>query len=171
MVNDYTGGAINKVDTRKLVTRKTQRGIAAIEFALVFPIFFVLLYGIITYCLIFVVQQSLTLAAAEGARAALRYVAVPTVPTIPATPDPRGVTACNVAKQTVSWLDSSVVACVPSIIPNCYIPAAPAVAVACVKVTVSYPYSTNPLVPLLLGSLMSVAVPTTLGSSATVQLN
>lgn len=168
MVNNYTGDAITKTQARKIVTQKMQSGLAAIEFAFVFPVFFMLLYGIITYSLIFVVQQSLTLAAEEGARAALRYVAVSTVPV---TPDPRGVTACAVAKQAVSWLSSTVVGCVPTVIPNCFVPAAPAAAVTCVKVTVTYPYSTNPLVPLLLGRIMSVAVPTTLGSSATVQLN
>ncbi|MGH8806716.1 MAG: TadE/TadG family type IV pilus assembly protein [Noviherbaspirillum sp.] len=36
---------------------------------------------------------------------------------------------------------------------------------------VAHPYRTNPLIPLLLGSLMSVAVPDSIGSSATVQLD
>ena len=54
---------------------KRQQGAAAIEFSILFPIFFLLFYAIITYGLIFAAQQTLTLAAAEGARAAVRYQA------------------------------------------------------------------------------------------------
>ena len=54
---------------------KKQQGAAAIEFAIIFPIFFLIFYAIITYGLIFAVQQTVTLAAAEGARAAVRYQA------------------------------------------------------------------------------------------------
>jgi len=51
-----------------------ERGATAVEFALVFPLFFLILYAIVTFGLIFAVQQSLTLAATEGARSALNYV-------------------------------------------------------------------------------------------------
>jgi Flp pilus assembly protein TadG len=47
---------------------RRQRGTAAVEFAMIFPLFFVILYGIVTFSLIFVAQQNLTLAAEEGAR-------------------------------------------------------------------------------------------------------
>ncbi len=50
---------------------RRQRGAAAIEFALAFPLFFVLFYGIVAYSLIMTLEQSLTHAAAEGARAAV----------------------------------------------------------------------------------------------------
>lgn len=40
-------------------------GVAAIEFALIFPVLFLMLYGLITYSMIFAVQHSLNLAAAE----------------------------------------------------------------------------------------------------------
>lgn len=140
-----------------------QRGIAAIEFALVFPVFFVLLYGIITYVLIFLAQQSLALAAEEGARAALRY-----------TTANRGTIACSTATQLVSWLGSSsggipVATCTPVGPFTCALPVG--TTAQCMTINVSYPYSSQPLVPLLLGSVMSVAVPTTLASSATVQIN
>ncbi|MET5115605.1 TadE family protein, partial [Burkholderia pseudomallei] len=46
------------------------RAATAIEFAILFPMFFLILDGIITYGMIFAAQQSLTLAATEGARAA-----------------------------------------------------------------------------------------------------
>ena len=53
--------------------RVSENGTAAVEFAIVFPVLFAVLYGIVTYSVIFVAQQSLTLAAEEGARAALNY--------------------------------------------------------------------------------------------------
>ncbi|KAF3999543.1 TadE/TadG family type IV pilus assembly protein [Glaciimonas immobilis] len=165
-MSDYTGNTLTGKSVKSIVIPKKQRGVAAIEFALVFPIFFVLLYGIITYSLIFVAQQALTLAAEEGARAALRYAA---------TPAARGSNACIVAKQSVSWLGTGNVACTTAITPPCSsasaAPCSPAGSTYPIKVTVSYPYAAQPLVPLLLGSLMNVAVPSTLGSSATVQID
>ncbi|WP_038495063.1 TadE/TadG family type IV pilus assembly protein [Collimonas arenae] len=135
-----------------------QRGVAAIEFALIFPIFFMLLYGIITYVLIFLAQQSLALAAEEGARAALRY-----------TTASRGAIACATATQLVSWLGNGGVSCPTPVPLTCANPAG--TTAQCITVTVSYNYGTYPLVPLLLGSLMRVAVPATLTSSATVQID
>src|SRR5437899_2856766 len=137
-----------------------QHGIAAVEFAIVFPVFFVIFYGLVTYGLIFVAQQSLTLAAEEGARAALRYSS---------TSNP-GTIACDTAKSVVSWLGTGIVTCTasnPAI--NCPYPAGNTTA-KCIKVSVAYPYQANPLIPLLLGPLMNVVVPTQIGSSATVQL-
>jgi Flp pilus assembly protein TadG len=48
-----------------------ERGTVAIEFALVFPLFMLLLYGLVTYGLIFAFQHAMTAAAEDGARAAL----------------------------------------------------------------------------------------------------
>ncbi|AYQ38248.1 pilus assembly protein TadE [Burkholderia aenigmatica] len=50
-----------------------QRGATAVEFAIVFPVFFVICYAIISFGMIFAIQQSLTFAAGEGARAGLNY--------------------------------------------------------------------------------------------------
>lgn len=52
---------------------KRQRGATAIEFALVFPVFFLVFYGMLTYGLIFMMRLNLQHAAEEGARAALRH--------------------------------------------------------------------------------------------------
>lgn len=51
---------------------RLQRGAAALEFGLLFLLFFAVLYGIIGYAFMLLVQQGLTQAAAEGARAAVR---------------------------------------------------------------------------------------------------
>ncbi|MDS0860010.1 pilus assembly protein [Burkholderia pseudomultivorans] len=56
---------------------RRQRGVVAVEFAFVFPLFFLIFYGIVTFAMIFVIQQSLTFAASEGARAALNYASTP----------------------------------------------------------------------------------------------
>ncbi|RYP59655.1 hypothetical protein DL771_010798 [Monosporascus sp. 5C6A] len=49
------------------------RGAASVEFAIVVPVLLVLMLGIVYYGVILAMQQALTLAAEEGARAALRY--------------------------------------------------------------------------------------------------
>lgn len=50
-----------------------QRGIAAIELAFVLPVLLALVLGLVFYGLMFLVQQTLTMAAAEGSRAAIQY--------------------------------------------------------------------------------------------------
>lgn len=160
MYNKYKRAARPEMD--RGAGNIAQRGIAAIEFALIFPIFFVVLYGIITYVLIFLAQQSLALAAEEGARAALRY-----------TTADRGTIACNTAKQLVGWLGGGggapTATCTPVGPFTCAFPAG--TTAQCITVNLVYPYAARPLVPLLLGPLMRVAVPATLASSATVQIN
>ena len=161
MYNKYKYTA--RSDMRAEARNIAQGGVAAIEFALVFPIFFMLLYGIITYVLIFLAQQSLALAAEEGARAALRY-----------TTADRGTIACNTATQLVKWLGNDdggnpIATCTPVGPVACAFPAG--TSAQCITVKIIYPYSSKPLVPLLLGPLMNVAIPAKLASSATVQIN
>lgn len=52
---------------------RAQRGVYAVEFALVFLILFSLMYGIICYGMIFTFRMGLQNAAEDGARAALQY--------------------------------------------------------------------------------------------------
>lgn len=54
-------------------TSRTQRGAYAIEFALVFLIFFSLIYATVSFGIFFTLRLSLQNAAEDGARAALRY--------------------------------------------------------------------------------------------------
>lgn len=53
--------------------KRGQRGAYAVEFGLVFLAFFFVLYAVLTYGLIFTAQQSLNIAAQDGARGALRW--------------------------------------------------------------------------------------------------
>lgn len=59
--------------TRAFTPPRFQRGVYAIEFALVFLIFFTILYAIICYGMLFAFRLGLQNAAEDGARAALRY--------------------------------------------------------------------------------------------------
>ncbi|WP_315126914.1 TadE/TadG family type IV pilus assembly protein [Comamonas antarctica] len=52
---------------------RRQRGVYALEWAIIFPVFFLLVYAILCYGLSFLVRASMQHAVEEGARAALRY--------------------------------------------------------------------------------------------------
>ncbi|MCP1117557.1 pilus assembly protein [Robbsia andropogonis] len=133
-------------------TRGQQRGVAAVEFALVFPVVFLLVYGLITWALILLAQQTLTLAVGEGARAALRYSTSPIT------------AACAAVNNATTWLGST--ACVTST-PSAT--ACPYLSTqSCLKVTASYNYASKPLVPTL--PFLNLVLPTTLTASTTVQL-
>jgi len=54
-----------------VAARKRQAGGAMVEFAFVFPILFLLVYGVIVYAYVYVIQQSITYAAQEAAEAAV----------------------------------------------------------------------------------------------------
>jgi Flp pilus assembly protein TadG len=150
-------------DVKRSRHLKRQRGVAAIEFALAFPLFFAILYGIVMYSMIFLVQHSLTAAAAEGARAALVYQNAANT-TVALTN--RANAACTRALAVVNWLTQ----------PQCTqtVSTAPAgcssnTAMDCVQVTVSYAWSSKPLVPPL--PLMGLISPTSLVGQATVQID
>ncbi|WP_179403641.1 TadE/TadG family type IV pilus assembly protein [Burkholderia guangdongensis] len=142
--------------------RRCQRGATAVEFALVFPLFFVIFYAIVSYGLIFAIQQSLTLAAAEGARAALNYVYESNGSSSQALTD-RASAAQTTAKNMTNWLPNVSVQ-TPTPGPCSY-----SASMYCVTVTVSYPYSTHPLVPPL--PLLGLVMPAALTSTATVQID
>ncbi len=146
--------------SRNAVRRTSQRGVAAVEFAIIFPLFFVVLYGIVTFSLMFVAQQNLTLAAEEGARAALDYQQASSVS---AALTARANAACSAANNMIATMVSSAT-CVATPAACNY-----NAAMDCVNVTLTYNYAANPLIPNL--PIMSVVMPASLVSSAMVQLN
>jgi Flp pilus assembly protein TadG len=88
------------MNTQRLRTRAhAQRGAYAVEFAMVFLISFSLLYGIISYGMLFAFRLGLQNAAEDGARAALRYQ-----PTLPA----RATLAQTIATTSSSWMPATV---------------------------------------------------------------
>ncbi|MFM0740510.1 TadE/TadG family type IV pilus assembly protein [Paraburkholderia xenovorans] len=141
------------------VSPRAMRGSTAVEFALVFPLFFVIMYAIVTFSLIFVAQQNLTLAAEEGARAALNWQSSTSLQN---ALDNRGQAACTAATQMATAFVARAMTCTPTSAPC-------GNGMQCINVALSYNYSSNPFVPSL--PIMNVALPATLQSNATVQLN
>jgi Flp pilus assembly protein TadG len=130
-------------------SRRHQRGVAAVEFALVFTVLFLVVYGLATFGAVLYTQQAVSRSAEDGARAVALLNAVP------ATNDSRiqdvvydslagslvVPTASNASLSTRrSWVAAQVtVAVTPTgSNPN-----------ASVVVTVTYPYSANRLLPSL----------------------
>jgi Flp pilus assembly protein TadG len=138
-----------------------QRGSTAVEFAIVFPLFFLVFYAIVTYSMIFVAQQSLTLAASEGARAALRFQSNAT--SAASALALRASAACTTATGLVNWLASST-PCTAT-----YAPCTFDATMQCVNVALNYNYASQPLVPSL--PLIGLPLPANLAASAMVQLN
>lgn len=81
-----------------------QRGVYALEWAIIFPVFFMLLYGIICYGLTFLVRESMQFAVEEGARAALRYP----VGKDTATWADRKQQAQDAVMQSLDWLPTAI---------------------------------------------------------------
>lgn len=147
--------------------RGHQHGVAAIEFALVFMLLFLVIYGLATFGSILYTQQAISRAAEDGARAAML---------LPQPPDEnnlRQVVFDSLARSLIvpitanadtasrkSWIAANVTVVAPC-------PAAPATT-SCV-VTVTYPYKNNRILPSM--SLLDTTwIPDQLQSSATATL-
>ncbi len=114
------------------VSRRHQRGVAALEFAILMPALLVFLMLVLNAVMMFAARQSLSLAAAEGARAALRY----------GSPGDRATVAKNTALTAMAWLQNfgaTADAQLDTTTGGC------SASAACFKVTTKYNYCTNPL--------------------------
>lgn len=153
--------------------RSRQRGVAAIEFALVFVVLLSVLYALATFGAVLYIQQSVTRAAEEGARA------VGLLTPIPTSGDARVKDAVydTLANSLVvpqsantdvasrrSWIVSKVVVSVVRSTPS-----SPGAYVNYV-VAVSYPYSANRLLPSLPLLDTSTWMPDQLQSRSTAAL-
>lgn len=134
--------------------QRVQRGAAAIEFAVVFVMFFMLLYGAIAYGIVFAIKHSFTQAAAEGTRAALQDVG---------DVSQRKTLAQDTAAEVISWLGDRAPVPVVSSGPCATTP------YICVTVTLTYDYAANPIIPGLPG--LGIVLPDVVTSQATVQLD
>lgn len=132
--------------------RKRQRGVAAVEFSLVFVLLFSVLYALATFGSVLYIQQSVSRAASEGARAIGMLTPAPTAGDArvkDAVYDalanslvvPSSVNS-DVASRRI-WIVSKVVVSVDRGTPS-----SPGAYVNYV-VSVSYPYSANRLLPSL----------------------
>lgn len=141
--------------------RRRVSGVAAIEFAMVFPLLLAVVLGIVYYGMVLTLQQALTLAAEEGARAALRYPLIAAGGNLANTLDAR-VSAANVA--ALAALPASIAGQLQSSTPAQPVACAPAGS-QCVRVSlVLNTQNILPVMPL-------VPVPSTLTGAAVVQLS
>lgn len=134
--------------------KRVQGGAVVIEFALVFVLFFMVMYGIVAYGMIFALKHSLIQAANEGARAAVKDVGGVTQ---------RLALARTVAAENIAWLGDR--APEPKVTAeNCA-----TTPYVCVKVELVYDYARNPLVPAL--PALGIVLPESLQGQASVQLD
>lgn len=131
------------------------RGVAAIEFALIFHILFLMLYGLLTYSLIFAIQHTLSLAAAEGGRAAVRFISNNDLNNLQL----RKNAACIAAGNALSWISkkTSSEVCKENlgnglsvVVESKICPASNSASVKCIEVNVGYDYKNHPFIPVLL---------------------
>lgn len=145
------GGAI----TRKRAERG-ERGSVLVEFSLVFALFVLVLYGVICFGMILAAKNSITHAAAEGARSAIGVVDDPLTPA-----DERVEQAKAKVDDSLSWFGKYEPADTSAVI-------APCGAKDCITVTIEYPYADRPIVPPAPG--IGLVTPEKLTSTAIVEL-
>jgi Flp pilus assembly protein TadG len=147
---------------RGSASRRRDKGVAALEFAIVAPLFLTLVLGIVYYGTVFALQHVLTLAAEEGARAALRYPLTTNGGTTASTLNLRVAAAAQTARAMLPTSMSSLVSSTNIAQPvTCTLPSG----TQCVQVTLSLPTrSILPTVPM-------VPIPAVLTGSAMVQLS
>ncbi|OZI17826.1 hypothetical protein CAL19_12055 [Bordetella genomosp. 7] len=153
---------------------RAQRGAYAVEFALIFLAFFLVLYGIMMYGMIFTAQQSLNLAAQDAARKALQWQPGATHMQL------RADAARNVALERADWITTisgeplSVAVCSGNGRlshangGNCS-GLIPADDPEWIEVVVSYAYGAQPLIPNL-PLIQRAIVPAQLHARAAVRL-
>lgn len=152
--------------------RRAQRGVYTVEFGLVFLVLFAVLYVILTYGLVFTAQQSLNLAAQDGARKALQWQ------NGSAALSARADAARDTALAQANWIALMSEAPVQVVVCSASGMLSAAAATQCsgeplaadqIEVLVSFAYRQHPLIPLLpfLGDAM---VPRQLQARATVYL-
>jgi len=141
-----------------------ERGSVLVEFSFVFVLFVLVIYALVSFGLILATKNSLTHAAAEGARAAISVVDHPSTPLV----DEREKRALDKIDDALDWLgskyqpsDSSadIAAC------NSATPTGP----QCITVKIVYPYETRPIIPPAPG--LGLVTPKTLTSTAVVELS
>lgn len=144
-----------------MAVARREQGSASVEFVLLFPAMFLIFYAIVTYGLIFGAQHTMSLAAAEGGRAALRYQNAPDSAQALSL---RMAAARAAAERPLVWLQAASGSTpFEPVVTSAACAEAPAL--TCLTVRVAYDYRAAPLVPSLL------PVPETLSSESVVQLS
>ncbi len=132
------------------------------EFAFVSLLLMFLIYGIAAFGILLSTKNTITHAASEGARSALSVSDLPT-----ATANTRRIdqVKATVAKD-LAWMGSNYdPADVNAAIGNC----SASDTTQCITVTITYPWSTRPLIPMAPG--MGLAMPNTVSATAVVRIS
>ena len=129
--------------------RRGERGAALVEFALVLPVFVLVLFGLISFGMVLALKQGVTNASADAARSVIGVVDSPSTPLV----DERIVKAEDTVDDRLGWLGTNLghldkeVAWYNAATGSCDLSVAPATSpIICVKVT--YPWKDHKLVPL-----------------------
>ena len=146
-------------------------GAALVEFALVFALFVLVLYGLIAFGMMLALKQSITHAAADGARAAVGAYPDPAIAgdTLQAA-EVRAATAK--VTGALGWLGSKYD---PSFTTATVAPCSGTGTAQCITVKISYPYSSpvlgkgGPLVAPAPG--LGLVMPDAIGTTAVVQVS
>lgn len=149
-------------------SRRRDDGAAAVEFALVVPLLLLLLFGIISYGVMPSFRQTMSQAAAEGARAAA-------VTLLEADKQAAGYAAIDNAFESFgTTCDAGVLRKKGTAVGTCTVtspgPCVPAATgVQCVTVTLSYDYRDHPIVPSFPG--VGYVMPSVLTYSAQARVS
>ncbi|MEJ1170913.1 TadE/TadG family type IV pilus assembly protein [Variovorax sp. CCNWLW235] len=135
-----------RLKLERAVARR-QRGVAAIEFALVFGVLFLGIYGLVTFCGVLYVQQVISRAAEDGARAAQSFRS-----DTPAAELQTNVRTAVYRSLALSTITPASAGSAPSsketwLRAKMDIPPEVDLSAGEVAVRVSYPYRANPLLP------------------------
>ena len=147
------------------LVRRNESGAAAVEFAIVAIPFFLLLYGLIVFGMALAVKQSVTNAAAEGARSAVGYT----------TDSSAAKTkALTTALARLNWLGSNIqssdvtVSFYNTSTSSCGSSTPPSGQTWTICVAIDVPYKAREIVPLV--PIVSGVTPAHLRSTAIVQI-
>jgi len=137
--------------------REDQRGAAAVEFALVLPLLLLLVFGIIAYGYMLSFRQSMSQAAAEGARAAAVNVNA-------GARESEAIAAVNEALGAygVSCSDPGM-DCDYTLVSG-----GGTCSTQCAEITLTYDYEAEPLIPV---PLVGFAMPDTLSYGASARVS
>lgn len=157
--------------------RCRQRGATAMEFGLIFPALFLLIYGTLSFALMFTARMGLQHAAEEGARSAVMFrVASETDPADITQLTLRRNAARDAALQQAGWISRWAPVAVDTRVclatSDCSVETTVCgrdLASACkIMVTVTYPYGSNPILPTVPG--LGVMAPSELRGQASLML-
>ena len=154
-----------RADLLIVFKHRDERGAALLEFASVFGLFVFVLYALIAFGMMLSVKNSITHAAAEGARAAIGVVDDPTTTSV----DERTEAAKTRAYQSLSWLGSKIQLSDITVAPIAHCASSASPTAMCVTVTITYPYESRPIVPPAPG--LGLMTPNHFSATAVVELS